>query len=226
MNYEHILIDVADGVATLTLNRLVESRQVPPRVLSTAALNALRVSDWPGNLTQLENVVRTVALLAPSQEIGLSDVNNAVCGLDAPNECGIPDMCVPESTATLCAAQALTECGTASVVDRCGATRNLDCGACSGSEQCGTWSHGLCDEIVCTAECHAVDCGVQVARLQIALKGGSPGFDGRDDDPLLHSRKLIPECPDFLKGADSDPKPGPPDASVCDELVGGILQKV
>jgi two-component system nitrogen regulation response regulator NtrX len=75
--------DIPD-IATLTLNRLVESRQVPPRVLSTAALNALRVSDWPGNLTQLENVVRTVALLAPSQEIGLSDVNNAVSGLDAP----------------------------------------------------------------------------------------------------------------------------------------------
>jgi DNA-binding NtrC family response regulator len=75
--------DIPD-IAALTLNRLVESKQVPARVLTTAALNALRVSDWPGNLTQLENVVRTVALLAPGQEIGLADVHNAVAGLDAP----------------------------------------------------------------------------------------------------------------------------------------------
>ena len=71
-------------IAKLTLNRLVESKQVPARVLSTAALNALRVSDWPGNLTQLESVVRTLALLAPGHEIGLTDVNNAVASLDAP----------------------------------------------------------------------------------------------------------------------------------------------
>jgi DNA-binding NtrC family response regulator len=75
--------DIPD-IAKLTLTRLVEAKQVPPRVLSTAALNALRVSDWPGNLTQLENVVRTLALLAPGHEIGLSDVNNAVANLDAP----------------------------------------------------------------------------------------------------------------------------------------------
>jgi DNA-binding NtrC family response regulator len=75
--------DIPD-IANLTLNRLVETRQVPPRAMSTAALNALRVSDWPGNLTQLENVVRTVALLAPGQEIGLADVNNTVAGLDGP----------------------------------------------------------------------------------------------------------------------------------------------
>ena len=30
----------------------------------TAALNALRVYDWPGNLTQLENALRSMALLA------------------------------------------------------------------------------------------------------------------------------------------------------------------
>jgi DNA-binding NtrC family response regulator len=75
--------DIPD-IAKLTLNRLVESKQVPARVLSTAALNALRVSDWPGNLTQLESVVRTLALLAPAHEIGLTEVNNAVTNLDAP----------------------------------------------------------------------------------------------------------------------------------------------
>jgi two-component system nitrogen regulation response regulator NtrX len=68
----------------LILNRLVESREVPPRTLGTAALNALRVQDWPGNLTQLENVVRTMALLSLSHEIGIADVSSALVKLDAP----------------------------------------------------------------------------------------------------------------------------------------------
>ncbi|HZP88127.1 MAG TPA: sigma-54 dependent transcriptional regulator [Burkholderiales bacterium] len=62
-------------LAKLMLARMVEAKQVPPRVLTTAALNALRVHDWPGNLTQLESVVKSMALLAPSNEIGISDVN-------------------------------------------------------------------------------------------------------------------------------------------------------
>jgi DNA-binding NtrC family response regulator len=66
------------------LNRLVETRQAPSRVFGTAALNALRVAEWPGNLTQLENVVRTMALLSRAHEIGLTDVNNAIASLDAP----------------------------------------------------------------------------------------------------------------------------------------------
>ena len=79
-------------IARLTLNRLVEGKQVPARALSTAALNALRVSDWPGNLTQLENVVRTLALLAPAHEIGLTDVNNAVTSLDQPLASAAPPL--------------------------------------------------------------------------------------------------------------------------------------
>jgi DNA-binding NtrC family response regulator len=75
--------DIPD-IARLMLSRLVETREVPVRVLSTAALNALRVYDWPGNLTQLENVVRTMALLALGNEIGLADVNSALSRLDAP----------------------------------------------------------------------------------------------------------------------------------------------
>jgi DNA-binding NtrC family response regulator len=71
-------------LAKLILSRLVESREVPPRALSTAALNALRTQEWPGNLAQLENVVRTMALLALGQEIGTADVNSALARLDAP----------------------------------------------------------------------------------------------------------------------------------------------
>jgi len=42
------------------------------------------VYDWPGNLTQLESVVKSTALLASSPEIGLLDVNSALSQLDAP----------------------------------------------------------------------------------------------------------------------------------------------
>jgi DNA-binding NtrC family response regulator len=75
--------DIPD-IAALALERLIEGKEVPPRVLSTAALNALRVTDWPGNLTQLESVVRTLALLASGHEIGLADVNNVVANLETP----------------------------------------------------------------------------------------------------------------------------------------------
>jgi two-component system nitrogen regulation response regulator NtrX len=75
--------DIPD-IAKIVLSRLVESKEVPLRTLSTAALNALRVYEWPGNLTQLENVVRTMALLSLGTEIGIADVNSALAKLDAP----------------------------------------------------------------------------------------------------------------------------------------------
>jgi DNA-binding NtrC family response regulator len=71
-------------LARLILSRLIEAREAPSRQLSTAALNALRNYDWPGNLAQLENAVRTMALLAAGSEIGPADVNNALSKLDAP----------------------------------------------------------------------------------------------------------------------------------------------
>lgn len=71
-------------LARLILSRLVESKEVPSRALSTAALNALRVHEWPGNLTQLENVVRTMALLAAGHDIGIGEVNAALSKLEAP----------------------------------------------------------------------------------------------------------------------------------------------
>ena len=44
--------DVPD-IANLTLSRMVEAKETPPRQFTTAALNALRNYDWPGNLLQL-----------------------------------------------------------------------------------------------------------------------------------------------------------------------------
>jgi DNA-binding NtrC family response regulator len=71
-------------LAKLILERCVEAKEVPPRQFSTGALNALRVYDWPGNLAELENVVKSTALLAFGAEIGVADVNNALSRLDAP----------------------------------------------------------------------------------------------------------------------------------------------
>jgi len=71
-------------LANLVLSRAIESKEAPTRSFNTAALNALRNYHWPGNLVQLESVVKTVAQLALGGEIGVADVTNALVTLDAP----------------------------------------------------------------------------------------------------------------------------------------------
>lgn len=61
-------------LAAMILSQLVENRESPPRQFSMAALNALRVYDWPGNMAQLNNVVKTLALTTLGEEIGQADV--------------------------------------------------------------------------------------------------------------------------------------------------------
>jgi DNA-binding NtrC family response regulator len=72
-------------LAKLVLERCIEAKEVPARQLSTGALNALRVYDWPGNLAELENVVKSAAMLALSGEIGVADVNNTLSRSEAPS---------------------------------------------------------------------------------------------------------------------------------------------
>ena len=57
---------------------MVEAREITSRQFSTAALNVLRNFDWPGNLTQLESVVRTLAQTAQGDEISAEDVTRAL----------------------------------------------------------------------------------------------------------------------------------------------------
>jgi DNA-binding NtrC family response regulator len=71
-------------LANLVLARAVESKEAPLRSFNTAALNALRNYHWPGNLVQLESVVKTCAQLAAAPEIGMADVTHALATLDAP----------------------------------------------------------------------------------------------------------------------------------------------
>jgi two-component system, NtrC family, nitrogen regulation response regulator NtrX len=75
--------DVPD-LASLLLAQLVEARVCPPRRLSIAALNALRHHDWPGNLAELESVVKDLALGALNEEIGLEDVERVLSARSTP----------------------------------------------------------------------------------------------------------------------------------------------
>lgn len=65
-------------IANSMLAKIVEDKQVPPRHFSTAALNALRNADWPGNLMQLNNVVRGLAFSNLAETISAEDVGRAL----------------------------------------------------------------------------------------------------------------------------------------------------
>jgi DNA-binding NtrC family response regulator len=65
-------------IANLVLSQMIEAKEVPPREFSTAALNALRNYDWPGNLLQLQTTVQTLAQTALGEQITLEDVERAL----------------------------------------------------------------------------------------------------------------------------------------------------
>jgi len=71
-------------IAAMLLARLVEARFCPPREFATAALNQLRNFAWPGNLDELQQVVRTAALTALEEEITAEDVQRARPAAEAP----------------------------------------------------------------------------------------------------------------------------------------------
>jgi two-component system, NtrC family, nitrogen regulation response regulator NtrX len=75
--------DVPD-VASLMLAQLVEARACPPRRFAVAALNALRHHSWPGNLAELESVVKDLALTALDDEITLEDAERVLAARSAP----------------------------------------------------------------------------------------------------------------------------------------------
>jgi DNA-binding NtrC family response regulator len=76
--------DVPD-LASLMLAQMVESRACPPRRLAIAALNALRHHAWPGNLVELESVVKDLALGSLGEEVQLEDVERVLAGRAAPS---------------------------------------------------------------------------------------------------------------------------------------------
>ena len=73
-------------IASLILARLAEAREIPLKLFSTAALNQLRMYPWPGNLAQLEAVVKSAAIVASGDEILPADVSAALSSQDAAPE--------------------------------------------------------------------------------------------------------------------------------------------
>jgi len=75
--------DVPD-LASLMLVQLVEAKACAPRRFAIATLNALRHHSWPGNLVELESIVKDLALTALEEEIGLHDVERVLSARAAP----------------------------------------------------------------------------------------------------------------------------------------------
>ena len=75
--------DVPD-LAALMLTQMVEARTCPARRLTVAALNALRYHAWPGNLAELESVVKNLALSALEEQVDVEDVERVLAAHAAP----------------------------------------------------------------------------------------------------------------------------------------------
>jgi DNA-binding NtrC family response regulator len=65
-------------LANQMLAKLADSGESPPRRFSPAALEALRNHNWSGNLAQLGNVVKTLALTSLEEEISLRETERVL----------------------------------------------------------------------------------------------------------------------------------------------------
>lgn len=68
--------DDVPEIAALVLSHLVERGEVPPRNLSSGALNALRLHHWQGEWAELLATVKNLALSALEEEISVDDVDS------------------------------------------------------------------------------------------------------------------------------------------------------
>lgn len=66
--------DLARAMVTL----LVETGEADYREFDISALNALRNADWPGNLAQLDSVIRNLTQTSLAEKITLEDVNRVL----------------------------------------------------------------------------------------------------------------------------------------------------
>jgi hypothetical protein len=82
-------------LASALLNDLVEQKQVPPRHFSTAALNALRNYEWPGNLSELRSVVQTLANTAAGEQISLEETQRVVPQAATPGAAAVLQLDAP-----------------------------------------------------------------------------------------------------------------------------------
>ena len=66
------MVFLVDQITT----ELAESQKIPIVKFSTAALNELRQYNWPGNLEQLRNIVKSLMLTAENNEVDVKAVNS------------------------------------------------------------------------------------------------------------------------------------------------------
>ena len=69
--------DIPDLARTLAL-QLAEANEAPYREFDVASLNALRNAAWPGNLVQLDSVIRNLMQTSLGEKITLADVNRVL----------------------------------------------------------------------------------------------------------------------------------------------------
>lgn len=83
------LRDYAEDVPELLryhIDRLVDEEQLPLRHLSVAAQNRLRNYPWPGNVSELRNLVRRLLILGGTEEIQLSEVERQLAAATPTDE--------------------------------------------------------------------------------------------------------------------------------------------
>ncbi len=72
-------------IAKQLLLALTEAKEVSAKSFDIAALNALRLYDWPFNWSELQNVVRTAALTCLSDEISAADIKRVLSQFEQPD---------------------------------------------------------------------------------------------------------------------------------------------
>ncbi|MEP7043349.1 MAG: nitrogen regulation protein NR(I) [Dokdonella sp.] len=78
--------DDIPALAEHFLGRAVAATGGTTKRFSPAALGALRDYAWPGNVRQLENLARRLAVLSPGREIGVGDLPPAISDAAPPRE--------------------------------------------------------------------------------------------------------------------------------------------
>ncbi len=86
--------DIPDLVRAMAF-LLVETTASPYREFEIAALNMLRNADWPGNLNQLDSVIRNLMQTSLGEKISLDDVNR-VMEQFAPLQSAVTEQSIPK----------------------------------------------------------------------------------------------------------------------------------
>ncbi|MGQ5521787.1 sigma-54-dependent transcriptional regulator [Chitinimonas sp. PSY-7] len=71
-------------LAEHTLASVIESNKIGPRRFTSAALNALRQHDWPGNHEQLHNIVKSLAMTSTDSDIDAVPVSRVLAQFSPP----------------------------------------------------------------------------------------------------------------------------------------------